>query len=503
MKGCFLLQRTFAYLGHDIARHLKERYGVTEFCAYVQQRSSYDFLRSQTDIPYSTLLLDEELRKQLPNEKLDTAYLETLEKTYGIPFLWPMLAVDRVIMSSQLVREYPFNEPMYTHEEMLRIIQIHARAIIEMLDREKPDFLFCSVVGNVGAKLLWHIAKARGIKTHMVLMTGTRDRYVVSEEADRFTTTNQLFRSDAARLRTSPAWKIAESYLEKFRATPSSYYERSSPTKQPVTRKKQFAFLAPNHAIRSVATWIKVIQNYYTSSGRFDYSTLNPWIALWDLLKRKTRNLIGMNDLYDSFDPTEAYAFFPLHFEPEVSLLLLAPTVTDQITLIRNVARSLPVQFKLVVKEHPEMAQYRPRAFYRELKKIPNLKLLPPSMPSFEITRNAKLITTITGTIGWEAVMMGKPVISFGHWFYNDLSSVTYCDTIEKLPALIQEKLTTVTPNHDETQTFLAALFEDSAELNFHHIWIEETDPVKRFEGLRPLADLLAKKLGLTAQKTP
>ena len=497
MKGCFLLQRTFAFLGHDIARHLQERYGVTEFCAYVQQRSSYDFLRAQTDIRYSTLLLDEELRKQLPNEKLDTAYLEQLERTYGIPFLWPFLAVDRVIMSSQLVREYPFNEPMYTHEEMLRIIQIHARAIIEMLDREKPDFLFFSVVGNVGAKLLWQIAKARGIKTHMVLMTGTRNRYVISEEVDTFTDTNRLFHSDAPRLHATASWQLAGDYLEQFRTNPRPYYDKSSPTAQSVTRKKQFAFLAPRHAIRSIATWMKVIQAHYASSGRTDYSTIHPLVALWDLAKRKARNLIGMNDLYDAFDPTEAYAFFPLHFEPEVSLLLLAPYVTDQITLIRNIARSLPVQYKLVVKEHPEMAQYRSRRFYRELKKIPNLKLLPPSMPSFDITRNAKLVTTISGTTGWEAVMLGKPVISFGHWFYNELSAVTYCDAIERLPSLIQDKLTRFTPNNDEVQTYLAALFEDSAELNFHQLWIDETDPIKRFEGLRPLADLLAKKLGL------
>ncbi len=32
MKGCFLLQRRFAYLAHEIAKGLKEEYGMTEFC---------------------------------------------------------------------------------------------------------------------------------------------------------------------------------------------------------------------------------------------------------------------------------------------------------------------------------------------------------------------------------------------------------------------------------------------------------------------------------------
>ncbi len=41
------------------------------------------------------------------------------------------------------------------------------------------------------------------------------------------------------------------------------------------------------------------------------------------LKERKVRNLIGFDDLYDKWDYSRPFAFYPLHLEPELNLLLL------------------------------------------------------------------------------------------------------------------------------------------------------------------------------------
>src|SRR3989338_6917129 len=130
MKICFFLQRRFAYLGHNLAIILKEKYGVSDFCGYVNLRSSFNFLSSQKDIKYSNLLLDEDIQKKYKEETLDLNYLQWLEKEYGTPNLWPYIAVDRIIMSNQLLREYPYDKPPYTHEEMLRLLQVMSKSIL-------------------------------------------------------------------------------------------------------------------------------------------------------------------------------------------------------------------------------------------------------------------------------------------------------------------------------------------------------------------------------------
>ena len=498
MKGCFVLQRRFAYIGHYVAQLLKEEHGMKDFCGIAYTRPSVDFLRSQTDVPYSTLLFDEEIHARYKQETPDPAYIDSLEREYGLPSLWPYLAVDRVVMSNQLVREYPYDRPRYTHEEMLRLLQVYAKALTKFLDEERPDYVFFGPIGSVSAYLLYRMAKKRGIKTFALLMSSTRNRYVLSETYDTFTGVNELFHGDRSALMRLPARVAAEAFLKEFRERPLPYFEKSTPAPQPVTRRSQLKFLHPTRAAKSFSVIARNIRDYLASEGRDDYSTIKPWDAIKDLVRRKARNLIGLRDLYDPFTPDdEDFVFFPLHYEPEISLLLQAPTHTDQLALIRHIARSLPVRYKLYVKDHPEMAQYRPRSYYRALKKNPNVKLIDASVSSFAITPKAKLVATITGSTGWEAIMLKKPVISFGHQFYNELSAVSYCGCMEDLPALIKERL--AAPRHDEEEllAFLTALFEDGAELNLHHLWMDEPDFEKKREGVRPVARAMAKKLGI------
>jgi hypothetical protein len=42
MKVCFYLQRRFAFLGHEMAVLLKEKYGVKDFCGYVKKIYTQD-----------------------------------------------------------------------------------------------------------------------------------------------------------------------------------------------------------------------------------------------------------------------------------------------------------------------------------------------------------------------------------------------------------------------------------------------------------------------------
>src|SRR3989338_8403281 len=140
-KICFFLQRSYAFTGHALAVWLQEKYGVTEFCSYTGVRRMHEFLKSQKDILYTELLLDEDVHNRYKNEKLDLSYLRALEKEYGIPNLWPYLTVDR----------------------------------------EKPDVAVFSVIGAVPSLLLYHIAKKRGIRIAHILTVSLKDRFAVSE----------------------------------------------------------------------------------------------------------------------------------------------------------------------------------------------------------------------------------------------------------------------------------------------------------------------------------
>jgi len=500
MKICFFLQRRFTYIGYALATRLNQKYDVRKFCAYIHLRESFNFIKNQKSPRFTQLLLDEDIHNRYKDEKVDWEYIKKLEKDYGLPNLWPYIEVDRIIRSNQLIRAYPYNTPPYSHEEMARILQVTAKAIIKFFDEEKPDVIIFSVVGSISALLLCEIAKKRNIKTLHIQSARVNIKQTISENYENFSYVNDLFNKLQAGDISLPEHKnAAKTFLEKFREKPEPYCSMDLPKNRPIDRRRQLGFLKPKKFFWSLRWWPKAITRYLTDPYRDDYSNINPLWEIWDNLKKKTQVLIGFENFYDEANLGENFTYFPLHLDPEIATLLKAPFYKDQLWLIKQIARSLPLDFKLYVKEHPAMVGNRTRYFYKELKKIPNVKLIRPTVDSLSLIRRAKLIVTISGTAGWEAIQLKKPVIIFSDAFYSQLPMVKRCAVIERLPYLVKEQLENF--KHDETAliNFLTAIYHESVDVDLIQIWnVEGASQVEaKKEQLWPLADLIAKKLNL------
>jgi len=501
MKIFFFLQRRFAYVGHAIALTLKEQYGVQEFCGYAYLRSSFDFLKSQNEIRYTKLLLDEEVLKGYVQEPLDLAYLKTLETEYGLPNLWPYLEIDRVIRHGQLIREYPYDKPPYTHEEMMRILQVKTKVISAFLKEEKPDLMLFSVIADLSSLFLYHAAKKMGIKTLFMQEARTGMRYTLTEDYRTLSYIEETFGNIQGGTTSYPRERrLAEEFLRSFRSKPLSYSYEDTAEKKPLNRKKQFAFLNPKQFFASLAWTYTTFIEYCMNRNKDDYSVVKPWHYVWDRLKRKIRVLVGFDDLYDETDPDDAYVFFPLQFEPEMFASLFSGFYTDQLWLVRQIARAVPIEFKVYVKEHPAMYGYRPKSFYRELKNIPNVKLIRPTEKTFDLIRNARLITTLTGTVGWEAILFKKPVVTFGDVFYNVLPAAKKCAAIDDLPFLIKDQLERFTHDEHALINFLTAVFKESVDFDIIRIWEMEGggENKKHKEQFERIAELIARKVNPT-----
>ena len=495
MKGCFVLQRRFVYVGLELVALLRQRGAVDESCAYVVGREGRDLLLSQKEVRYTHIALDEDIFKRSLREPIDLPFLEKLEEEHGI--LWKFINVDRVVRQGQLVREYPYDMPAVSYEEMLRLVQGYAKHIEAFLAQEKPDFVFMFQPASLGTLTLQTIAKKLGIPVFMTFVPSTRNLVIVSEEYERLSGVEEKCKEHRhMTLEEVPMYKEARAFIEEFRAKPFTY------SKVVISREKsgswrQFDFLLPWKLPRTIYyNFFEIFVEWFSDpEKRTDYTTVNPFLHLYDRTKRKVRNFIGLKDLYDEYDPAKPFAFFPLMYEPEMAILLYAPYDTDQLQIARKLARSLPVGMYLYVKDHPQMVSYRPRRYYKELKKIPNVRLIHPAVSSFDLEKHAALIALINSTPGWEATLLGKPVITFGHAFYNALSSVHHSKTPEELPTLIKEALKKGGCPEEELTRFVAALFEDGASLDLMHWWEQAPSKDARREGLKNFAKLLAKKI--------
>ena len=496
MKACFLLQRKFAYLGYKISLILKDKYGVNEFCGYVQTRPSFKFLKKQKDINYTSLILDEDIHNTYKQEELDLEFIKNFEKKYGLPNLWPYITADRIIMHNLLVREYPYNQPPYSHEEIMRIFQVQAKAIEEFLNKEKPDFVFMSVFGSIGGCLLLHLAEKKGIKALTGSVTRINGGYTITTDYKKFSEAELLFDKLTDSGENSRMIAKAREYINNFRQKPASYHWDLKNKKAVNGRLEQLKWFNLINIKNFIKWYLKLCFRALTDKNQ-DYSAERPFGSLMDKVRRKIRLLIGFKHFYDEADLNEDFAFFPLHLEPEITVSLLAPFYENQLNLIKQIARSLPLHFKLYVKEHPAMVGYRPHAYYRELKKIPNVKIISPNVKSFELIEKTKLIATLTGTVGWEGTIFKKPVITFGDVNYNKLSTVKKCESLKELPYLIKSQLENFKYNEQELENFIAAIMETSVDIDLMKIWNKGIEPELEKQRLTKLADLIAEKLEL------
>ena len=155
----------------------------------------------------------------------------------------------------------------------------------------------------------------------------------------------------------------------------------------------------------------------------------------------------------------EKYVFFPLQVFPEASTSIRGKWYVDQVSLIDNLVKAIPCDYKLYVKEHPKNFSIRPAGFHRSIKKHQNVRLISPFANTVQMIKDSSLVITITGTVGWEAVLLQKPVLTFGEVFYNIFDEVKKVESIEKLPELVCSSLGRMV-DYDKTVKFVAAVLK-------------------------------------------
>ncbi len=505
-KLCIVMQSQYAKIGHAFAVHLKERYGVAEFSAYVFSLGAAEFLRGQRDIAYAPMLVDHELHEGLNAGPTDREYIARFEETYGPdahgPNLWQYLWCDRKLMMSMGPKEETTTvlDPLYDHDRLMRAFQVRAKAIEAMLKNDRPDALFFFAIGTLGHRILYHVAQTLGIPCYNIDFPRVANRMCISKDYRTLSTVEDAFRTFQKENIQTPFHDEAKKLLDQFRTTGSLNLQYMDIAVGVLPKKGQL--FNPEKFKRSVSYLITLSKNYWKNRRLFVYgmTDANPIRFIGHKIKQRYRMMRGVEDLYTPTDWSENFAYFPLHYEPELSILLLSPFYFDQIELIKYIARSLPLEYKLYVKEHPAMVSKRARSYYKKLLKIPNVRLIHHKTPGFEILKHAKLVTAITGTTGWEAGLVGVPVVSFGEVFYNALSFVKRVHNIEELPQVIRQQLFHFHYDEKEMADFVAAVLAESVPFDFSKLWYENDIPkLKENAGLQTFAALMmrhARKTG-------
>lgn len=151
------------------------------------------------------------------------------------------------------------------------------------------------------------------------------------------------------------------------------------------------------------------------------------------LRSRWRRTVQGMMKVMDDApDMDVPFFYLPLHYAPEVSDMYFGAAYDHHAGFVTQLARHIPADTMLYVKEHTSMPGHRPTNFYTELNALYNVRVVAPSVDTFALARKARAVVAVTGTAGWESCLLGKPVVALGDVFYNRLPGVYHAPIDEK-----------------------------------------------------------------------
>lgn len=173
------------------------------------------------------------------------------------------------------------------------------------------------------------------------------------------------------------------------------------------------------------------------------------WAAHWRryLLQHRTRRLRAIYENLASTDvPKQPYVLFFLNYQPEKTTTPMGGVFDDQFLAARLLAAALPAGWQLLVKEHPrqfsahvDAAPFRSVAFYQELIALPGVQLVPPNASTPELLRDCAATATVTGSIGWQGLLAGKPTLNFGRSWYGACRSCYVISSLSDMKTALTE----------------------------------------------------------------
>jgi len=144
-------------------------------------------------------------------------------------------------------------------------------------------------------------------------------------------------------------------------------------------------------------------------------------------------SLIYFKLVNDKFDKKYKYIYYPLQMQPEASTSARTPFLMNQLSVIENISKSLPLGYKLLVKEHPLAIGLRFFWYYKQIDLLPNVQIVSNNYSGRDLIKFSELVIGGGGTSTFEAIYLGKKHILLGNFCYMQSSMLRYVDNIKNL----------------------------------------------------------------------
>ena len=371
----------------------------------------------------------------------DAGYLEMLEREYTH---FKPLGLQ-LMASQENTRHYHYRKywPVTSDEENKYWLELNYKNIIRILDEYRPDIILDTDNAELQRTILAEVAYKRGIPCETIEYS--KYGYYKYPSFQNSYSIDPYFRQlyeDSLKLSAdslSEEYAYIRDFREKssimnreFAGSVTSQYERTPLIQSmKIMLGKWNYFWDQDHTAHNAAR--KKLNGML-------YAPTKPYLKYYLDVERIKRKLLVKNDYFEDPVEGEKYVYMPLHLIPESSVFVKASFYVDEMNLMEQVSKSLPVGWKLYVKEHQAMLGERDVSFYKKAAELANVRVVQLNYykdPKPWITKSQGVVT-ITGTAAYEAALMGKRSIVFGDVPFSMIDGITRIRSFEDLPEAVR-----------------------------------------------------------------
>ena len=276
------------------------------------------------------------------------------------------------------------------HSEVRNILFLQAYKAAELLAELEIDTIFFNNMPHEGFDLIFYqLAKLRSIRTLITNQTQFSNKFWIIEDINDY----GIFSTPDIGTSTGVDFALPESWFYVPKKTVLSHY--------------QWTECLADILKTPIKLPVYLLKYYYDRQFRKNH---RPAITE-----------------YRQID--FPFLYYPLHLQPEMNVTALSDIdgiFADQLTIIERLSYLLPQDMKIVIKENPKQNyKYRDNFFYQRLASLSNVIVAADHLDSRELVGASRGVATLSGTVGWEAINLGKPCLTFGKAWFNQLSGVT------------------------------------------------------------------------------
>ena len=310
----------------------------------------------------------------------------------------------------------------------------HFQALERIFDVARPDVVVPEVGSETFRTAAHLIALARGIEVLFLF-------YTIFPKPLRLYR-NTMHAPIVAQDELRPLSAEEEAELDRFIA---DFTAAAAPIR---------AYRRPRVTASAGRDLVRHVRNALTVDRDNEY--IRPQRYVTALARERARTLAA-RALYEPLAAADRpFVYFPLHVTDDYKIKRVIPHCVDQAAIIELLAASLPQGIDLVLKEHPMSIGRNPLSLLRRLARQPNVRLVDPYESSHELIRRARAVAVISSTVGLEALLYQRPVLTVGQPFYSGYGVTVDVDSLRELPDATSALLR-FAPDRERTRRFLHA----------------------------------------------